>query len=270
MAELSAAREVVVIGGGYIGLEAAAVLTKLGKRVTVLEALERVLARVAGAPLSRFYEVEHRAHGVDVRVGTAAQSIVGENGRVAGVRLGDGTILPAQLVIVGIGINPAVEPLLAAGAEGTNGVAVDGQCRTSLDGIFAIGDCAEHANAFAGGARLRLESVQNAHDQAAIAAKAIMGGAETYSAVPWFWSNQYDLRLQTVGLSIGYDAIVQRGDPASRSFSLVYLRDGAVIALDCVNMVRDYAQGRALVAQRARPDPGQLADPGVPLKTLAA
>jgi len=269
MRELPDVRETVVIGGGYIGLEAASVLTKLGKKVTILEAMDRLLARVAGEPLSRFFEAEHRAHGVDVRLGVTAEAVVGKDGHAAGVRLPDGSVVPAQMVIVGIGIIPAVEPLLAAGAEGGNGVRVDGQCRTSLPDVFAIGDCAEHRSPFAGGDWVRLESVQNAHDQAAVAAKAVMGGTDTYAAVPWFWSNQYDLRLQTVGLSRDHDAVVQRGDRASRSFSLVYLRDGVVIALDCVNAVRDYAQGRALVAGHVRAAPEQLADPSVPLKSLA-
>src|SRR5690606_38627464 len=177
--------------------------------------------------------------------------------------------LPAEMVIVGIGIIPAVGPLLEAGAAGGNGVDVDGQCRTTLPDIYAIGDCAAHESAFAGGARIRLESVQNANDQATIAAKAIVGGEDHYHAVPWFWSNQYDLRLQTVGLSMGHDAIVTRGDPATRSFSLVYLKQGRVIALDCVNATKDYVQGRALVLAGASPSPDQLADTGVPLKSLA-
>ncbi|PTD24424.1 NAD(P)/FAD-dependent oxidoreductase [Sphingomonas fennica] len=270
MGEMATTNRVVVIGGGYIGLEAAAVLSKLGKQVTVLEALDRVLARVAGEPLSRFYEAEHRAHGVDVRLNVAVDCIVEKDGRAVGVRLADGTELPAEMVIVGIGIIPAIEPLIAAGAAGGNGVDVDGQCRTSLPDIFAIGDCAAHENGFAGGARIRLESVQNANDQATIVAKAIMGGDDVYSAVPWFWSNQYDLRLQTVGLSIGHDRIVMRGDPAERSFSIVYLKDGRVIALDCVNATKDYVQGRALVAGGIAPPLDQLADAGVQLKTLAA
>ena len=266
--ELGDTRQVVVIGGGYIGLEAAAVLTKLGKHVTVLEALDRVLARVAGEPLSRFYEAEHRARGVDVRLGVTVECIEEIDGRATGVRLATGEILPAQIVIVGIGIVPAVEPLLAAGAKGGNGVAVDPQCRTSLPDIFAIGDCAAHTNVFADGATIRLESVQNANDQATLVAKVITGHPGEYNAVPWFWSNQYDLRLQTVGLSTGFDDLVLRGDPATRSFSLVYLKQGRVIALDCVNMVKDYVQGRALVVQRLTPDRAALADPATPLKSL--
>jgi len=269
IAELPGVERVVVVGGGYIGLEAAAVLTKLGKHVTVLEAQNRVLARVAGEPLSRFYEAEHRAHGVDVRVSVSIDYITTDNDRATGVMLVDGTHLPAEMVIVGIGIIPAVAPLIAAGAQGGNGVAVDAQCRTSLPDIFAIGDCAAHVNAFADGATIRLESVQNANDQASTVARAIMGQAEPYHAVPWFWSNQYDLKLQTVGLSIGYDQLVMRGDPAARSFSLVYLRRGRVIALDCVNAVKDYVGGRALVVQGMVIDPAALGDIETPLKTLA-
>jgi 3-phenylpropionate/trans-cinnamate dioxygenase ferredoxin reductase subunit len=268
MAALPSVDAVAVVGGGYIGLEAAAVLTKLGKHVTLLEALPRVLARVAGTDLSAFYEAEHRAHGVDLRTGASVTAIIGDAGRVTGVQLASGDVVDAQMVIVGIGIIPATAPLIAAGADGGNGVAVDGHCRTSLPHIYAIGDCAAHANGFAAGAVIRLESVQNANDQAAVAAKSICGDAAPYAATPWFWSNQYDLRLQTVGLSTGHDQAILRGDPAARSFSIVYLKDGRVIALDCVNLVRDYAQGRKLVEARAAVDPAQLADTDVPLKEL--
>jgi 3-phenylpropionate/trans-cinnamate dioxygenase ferredoxin reductase subunit len=271
IAELPAAGQVVVIGGGYIGLEAAAVLTKFGKRVVLLEALDRVLARVAGEALSRFFEAEHRAHGVDLRLGARVERLEGESGRVTGVRLADGEIVPAQMVVVGIGIEPAVAPLLAAGAAGGNGVAVDDRCRASLPDVLAIGDCALHANRFAGDAWIRLESVQNANDQAAIAATLIRTGESgPYDAVPWFWSNQYDLKLQTVGLSIGHDQAVLRGDPAARSFSVVYLREGRVVALDCVNAVKDYVQGRKLVVDGARVDPADLADASLPLKEMGA
>ncbi|RYD91842.1 MAG: oxidoreductase, partial [Sphingomonadales bacterium] len=240
VSQLHATDRVVVIGGGYIGLEAAAVLSKFNKHVTVLEALDRVLARVAGETLSRFYEAEHRAHGVDVHLGAQVDYITGKDGHVTGVQMHDGSVLPAEMVIIGIGIIPAVEPLLMAGAAGGNGVDVDQYCRTSLPDIYAIGDCAMHANDFADGARIRLESVQNANDQANVAAKDILGIAEPYHAVPWFWSNQYDLRLQTMGLSIGYDETIVRGDPANRSFSVIYLKEGRVLALDCVNAVKDY------------------------------
>jgi 3-phenylpropionate/trans-cinnamate dioxygenase ferredoxin reductase subunit len=269
MAELDGVRDAVVIGGGYIGLEAAAVLTKFGKQVVLLEAQDRVLARVAGEALSRFYEDEHRAHSVDVRLNVTVDGIIGMDGRVASVRLADGEEIAADLVIVGIGIVPAVAPLVAAGADGGNGVAIDTACRTSLPDIFAIGDCALHANDFADGATIRLESVQNANDQANVVARAIVGAPASYHAVPWFWSNQYDLKLQTVGLSTGFDQAVLRGDPAARSFSVVYLKRGRVIALDCVNAVKDYVQGRKLVEGGAVITPAALADAAVPLKDLA-
>jgi 3-phenylpropionate/trans-cinnamate dioxygenase ferredoxin reductase subunit len=268
--ELDAASRAVVIGGGYIGLEAAAVLAKCGKRVTVLEALDRVLARVAGEPLSRFYETEHRAHGVEVRLNIKVDGIEGTAGRVSAVRLASGEVLPCDMLIVGIGIAPAVEPLIAAGAVGGNGVEVDGGCRTSLPDIFAIGDCALHLNPFADDKPIRLESVQNANDQATVVAKGLTGNPTEYDAVPWFWSNQYDLRLQTIGLSIGHDQYVVRGDPAARSFSVIYLKNGRVTALDCVNATKDYVQGRALVIGGLRINPALLADPALPLKELAA
>jgi 3-phenylpropionate/trans-cinnamate dioxygenase ferredoxin reductase component len=267
-AELGAARRVAVIGGGYIGLEAAAGLRKLGKDVVLLEALDRVLARVAGPDLSRFYASEHRGHGVDLRTGATVDRLLGSRGRVTGVELRGGEIVEADLVIVGIGIVPAVEPLLEAGAKGDNGVLIDAQCRTSLEGVYAIGDCASHANRYAAGAIIRLESVQNAADQAGIAAKTILGQSVSYDAVPWFWSNQYDLRLQTVGLSMGHDATVLRGDLAARSFSVVYLRGERIIALDCVNATRDYVQGRKLVIEGVRVPHARLADATTPLKDL--
>jgi 3-phenylpropionate/trans-cinnamate dioxygenase ferredoxin reductase subunit len=267
-ADLDGVECVAVVGGGYIGLETAAVLRKLGKTVVLLEALDRVLARVAGPEISSFYAAEHRARGVDVRLGATVASIVGKEGRVAGVRLRDGALVEAQMVIVGIGVEAAVGPLLAAGADGANGVEVDSHCRTSLPDVYAIGDCAAHENIFAGGLRIRLESVQNAHDQAATAAKSITGVPQPYEAVPWFWSNQYDLRLQTVGLSVGHDQTVVRGRPEERSFSVIYLLDGRVIALDCVNSTRDYVQGRKLVMEKRVVEPERLADTAVQLKEL--
>jgi 3-phenylpropionate/trans-cinnamate dioxygenase ferredoxin reductase subunit len=270
MAELeSGAKRFVVIGGGYIGLEAAAVLRKLDCDVTLLEALPRVLARVAGEELSRFVEAEHRAHGVDLRLETAIESIEGDNGKVTGVKLSDGGVIPCDAVIVGIGIVPAVAPLIAAGAAGSNGVDVDVYCRTTLDDIYAIGDCAAHANPFAGQAVIRLESVQNANDMANTVARAIMGDKQPYHALPWFWSNQYDLKLQTAGLSLDYDQTIVRGDPATRKFSVVYLKEGRPIAFDCVNNTKDYVQGRKLIENEiGEVDLEMLANPEVPLKEL--
>jgi 3-phenylpropionate/trans-cinnamate dioxygenase ferredoxin reductase component len=259
---------VIVIGGGYIGLEAAAVLIKVGCKVTLLEALPRVLARVAGEELSAFYEKEHRDHGVDLRTEVSVDCIVGDGHKVTGVKLANGEEIPAQAVIVGIGIIPAVGPLILAGAAGANGVDVDEFCRTSLPDVYAIGDCASFACDFAGGNVMRVESVQNANDMATCVAKAICGDEKPYHAFPWFWSNQYDLRLQTAGINLGYDQTVVRGDPEARSFSVVYLREGRVLALDCVNMVKDYVQGRKLVEAKATPDVADLADASKPLKEL--
>jgi 3-phenylpropionate/trans-cinnamate dioxygenase ferredoxin reductase subunit len=269
MAVLPQAQRFAIVGGGYIGLEAAAVLSKLGKQVALIEALDRVLARVAGPELSAFFEADHRAHGVDIRLATAVEAIETDaRNRATGVQLADGTIIPAEAVIVGIGIVPETGPLILAGASGGDGVDVDEYCQTSLPDIYAIGDCAAHESRFAAGRRMRIESVQNANDQARTAVQHILGHATPYDAVPWFWSNQYDLRLQTVGLSVTHDERVLRGDPATRSFSVVYLRQGQVVALDCVNRTRDYVQGRALVLENVRPDRAQLADVEIPLKEV--
>jgi len=265
---LAPVRHVVVIGGGYIGLEAAAVLTKLGRKVTLLEAQPRVLARVAGEELSRFYEAEHRAHGVDLRTDATVESIEEQGGVARAVILTDGTRIEADIFIVGIGIVPETGPLIAAGATGGNGVDVDAYCRTSLPDIYAIGDCACHANPFARGETIRLESVQNANDQARVAVQHIIGHPVEYDVVPWFWSNQYDLKLQTVGLSAGHDRTIVRGSPESRSFSILYLLGGKVIALDCVNAVKDYVQGKAHILSGAILDQEQLADPARPLKEV--
>jgi 3-phenylpropionate/trans-cinnamate dioxygenase ferredoxin reductase subunit len=265
MAALPDVDRVVIVGGGYIGLEAAAVLSKLSKQVVLLEALPRVLARVAGEALSQFFEDEHRAHGIDLRTGATVVELTG-NESVTGIILGSGETIAADMVIVGVGILPSVQPLFEAGASGANGVLVDAQCRTSLPNIFAIGDCAAHANDFADGDVIRLESVQNANDMAAVVAKTICGQDATYRATPWFWSNQYDLKLQTVGLSTGHDETVLRGEPETRSFSVIYLKAGKVIALDCVNNVRDYSHGRRLVELGISVDTEHLADTSRMLK----
>lgn len=270
IAALPSTNNVVVIGGGYIGLEAAAVLTKLGKKVTIIESLNRVLSRVAGETLSRFYEDEHRSHGVAIELDATVEEFeTNDEGMASAVKLSDGRMLEADMFIVGIGIIPETGPLVAAGAAAGNGVDVDQHCRTSLDGIYAIGDCAAHSNKFAGGAHIRLESVQNANDQAKVAALDIVGQDCEYDAVPWFWSNQYDLKLQTVGLSTGHDEYIVRGDPENRSFSIVYLLDDQVIALDCVNATKDYVQGRKAVVERLKLDPGEIANVEIPLKEVS-
>jgi 3-phenylpropionate/trans-cinnamate dioxygenase ferredoxin reductase subunit len=262
-ADLHIAQRIVIIGGGYVGLEAAAVLVKQGKQVTVVEAQPRLLARVAAEPVSAFYKATHEAHGVEILLDAQVAALEGAQ-RVSGVRLADGRLLPADLVIAGIGLVPSVAPL------GVEAVTVDGHCRSDLPHVYAIGDCAAHANAFAGGAVIRLESVQNAVDMAKAAAAHIVQGdaAKPYRACPWFWSNQYDLKLKSVGFSFGIVGGVVGRDPASGSWSLVYLRAGAVIALDCINAPKDYVQGKALVERGARISPALLADAGVPLKQM--
>ena len=265
--EMDAVEQVAVIGGGYIGLEAASGLRKLGKSVTIFEAADRLLSRVAGPPISDFYACVHRDHGVDVRTRLVIDGLVGENGRVTAVRAGD-EVFAADMVIVGIGIVPAIAPLVAAGARADNGVWVDAFCATSLPHVYAVGDCAAHENVFAGGQRLRVESVQNANDMGSVVAAALTGAPRPYGATPWFWSNPYDLRLQTVGLSLGHDALVVRGAPDVSGFSVVYLKEGRVIALDCVNAVKDYVQGRKLVEQGVSVPILSLADADTPLKAF--
>jgi 3-phenylpropionate/trans-cinnamate dioxygenase ferredoxin reductase subunit len=267
--ELSSATHVAIVGGGYLGLEAAATLSQLGKQVTVLEALDRVLARVTAEPLSRFIEAVHRAHGVDVHLGARIESVEPVGTRVGAIRIGGGTVIPADLVIAAIGISPVAEPLLSAGAKGGNGVLVNEFGQTSLPNIYAIGDCALHANAYADGSTIRLESVQNASDMAITAAKALAGEMQPYRVVPWFWSNQYDLRLQIAGLSSNHDDLTVRGDIASRSFSVIYRRHGRVIALDCVNAPKDFVQGRGLIQKGVKAEQSALADTTVALKDFA-
>jgi 3-phenylpropionate/trans-cinnamate dioxygenase ferredoxin reductase subunit len=258
---------VVIIGGGYIGLEAAAVLTRLGKRVTVVEVQHRLLSRVTSDTISQFIAEQHRAYAVDIRLRKPVDRLEGSAGRVNAVFLSDGTKIATDLVVVGIGIYPSVQPLLDAGAAGDGDVFVDETCQTSIDDVFAVGDCANHANVYAGGRRLRLESVQNATDQAEVVASNIAGIPARYAAIPWFWSNQYDIRLQSIGLLQGYDDLVVRGDPASKKFSVVYLRDSHVIALDCVNSAKDFIESRKLIGAPAATSREQFADQRVSLKS---
>lgn len=268
LADIPTATRAAVVGGGYIGLEAAAGLRKFGLAVTVFEAADRLLARVAGPVISDFFRAAHERRGVEVITGVTIDAVEGADGRVRGVRAGGG-LFPADIVIVGIGVTPEVEALAAAGAAIDNGVCIDAFGATSLPHVYAAGDCAAHVSAFADGARVRLESVPNANDLAATVAASIVGAARPHNATPWFWSNQFDLRLQTVGLSSGYDQEIVRGDPAGESFSVVYLRNGRVIALDCVNAVKDYVQGRKVVESGLSIEPALLADATTPLKDFA-
>jgi len=269
-AELPQAERIVVIGAGYIGLESAATLAGLGKSVIILESLPRVLARVAGSELSTFFQETHTARGVEIVLNAMVAGMESRAGRICAVRLADGRRIEAQLAIVGIGILPNTELLAAAGASVSNGVRVDEQCRTDLPDIYAIGDCALHPNRFAASGTARLESVQNATDQAATVAKVLMGESAGYDAVPWFWSQQFDVRLQTVGLSQGADSSVIRGDPKSGAFSVVYTLRGRVIALDCVNAGRDFIQGKRLVMKGAMADAKTLASTAVELRSLVS
>ncbi|MFE2179226.1 NAD(P)/FAD-dependent oxidoreductase [Streptomyces sp. NPDC059455] len=266
---LDGVSRVCIIGGGYIGLETAAVMRQLGKDVTLLEAADRVLARVAGETVSRFFEAEHRRRGVDVRTGAVVSGFKERDGRVCAVELGDGTEIPCGLVVVGIGIDPVVAPLQGAGASTDNGVVVDTHCMTSLPDVYAVGDCAVRANTYAHGRPVRLESVHNATDQANIVARHICGLPHMDETLPWFWSHQYDIRLQTVGLSAGHDLAVTRGDIVAGRFSVVYVREGSVIALDCVNSTKEFVQGRSLVMQDVSTCLDQLGDISVPLKKMA-
>lgn len=268
--ELPSAERVVVVGSGYIGLEAAAALSKCGKQVTVVEGMSRVLAREGGEALSRFYEAQHRAHGVEILLNAKVQTVERKGPRACGVRIKGDQVVPADLVIVDAGITPVCEPLLSAGAKGANGVVVDAYGRTSLPYIYALGDCAIHPSPYAEGAMVRLESVQNACDMATTVAKAITRELEPYTAVPSFWSDQYDLRLRTAGLYSCHDDTVVRGDPASGSFSIIYRRKGRVVAVDCVNASNEFFHGRALVQNRVAAEPAALADSRVPLKELIA
>jgi 3-phenylpropionate/trans-cinnamate dioxygenase ferredoxin reductase subunit len=260
----TAGARLAVVGGGYIGLEVAAVAVKHGLEVTVVEAAERVLVRAASPQLSAFYEQEHRAHGVTFQLGAMAEAFEG-TARVEAVKTNRDRVR-ADFVLAGVGIVPNCELALQAGLACDNGIMVDEFAATSDPDIFAAGDCTSHPG-FAGG-RVRLESVQNAIDQAKHAVLAMLGQPAPYREVPWFWSDQYDLKLQIAGLARAGDATVQRGDPRTRKFSVFHLRDGVVAAVEAVNAAPDYIIGRKLIAARARISPERLADVAVPVKSL--
>lgn len=265
-AALLTSGNVVIIGGGFIGLEVAATARAKGLSVTVVEAAPRVMARAVAPAVSAWFEVMHRGMGTTVLTGAGVAAIEG-TARVEAVVLANGARLPADLVLVGIGAVPNAELALAAGLSCPNGIAVDAQGRTVDPDIFAVGDCALHPNPYAGGP-FRLESVQNAIDQAKAVAAALLGDAAPYDAVPWFWSDQGSAKLQTTGLPISPDSHVQRGDPDQGRFTVFHLRGGVMIAADSVNMPADHMAARRLVAARAVIAPEILADPAIPLKSL--
>ncbi len=264
---LPAARRAVIIGAGYIGLEAAASLRKLGLEVVVIEAADRVLQRVTAPEVSAFYERVHREEGVDLRLGVGVEAIEGDD-RVSGVRLSGGDVIAADLVIVGVGVVPNVELAAAAGLPVENGIVIDDHGRTEDPTIFAAGDCANHFDARSGG-RVRLECVANAVEHAKSVAGAICGKERPIAALPWFWSDQYDLKLQIAGLSTGYDDVVLRGDPAAgRAFACFYFADGRLVAADCVNKAQEFMFSKRAIVEGLSPDRALLADPEAPLAAL--
>lgn len=272
--DLRRGAKAVICGGGYIGLEVAAAAVKKGGAVTVLEMADRVMNRVVAPVVSKYYQELHAAKGVDIRTGVkvtgfaAGEDANGNNGgRVARVAAEGGESFDADLVVVGVGVVPNSELAEAAGLTCDNGIVVDEYAQTDDPDILACGDCTNHPNGIYG-VNIRLESVQNAVDQANTVAKTICGTPEPYKAVPWFWSDQYDVKLQIVGLSQGYDDAVVRGDPASGSFSVFYLKTGALIAVDAINSPREYMMGRKLIAEGARPDPANIVNTDVSVKEL--
>ncbi len=244
-ARLTGAERMVVVGGGFIGLEAAASAVKLGVKVTVLEMQDRLMARAVGPDISAFFADAHRGHGVDLRLSTGIARVEGDEGRVSAVVTSAGDRLPCQIVLVGIGVTPNVALAQEAGLAVANGIVVDGHQRTGDPAIYALGDVAAFP---LHGAMTRLESVQNAVDQAKIVAANIMGAAASYHPVPWFWSDQYDLKLQMVGLSHGHDVVHEMGDRAGNRFSMFYFRQGRLIAIDSVNRPADHMRGRKVLA----------------------
>lgn len=265
--DIVVAKNVVIVGAGYIGLEVAAVACQQGHNVTVLEMADRVMSRVVSPVVSDFYQAQHARHGVGLLLSTGLEGFVGD-GRVTAVRTSDGRTLPTDTVVVGVGIVPNTELAASAELDVNNGIVVDDHCQTSDADIFAVGDCTSHPNSIYG-RRVRLESVHNALEQAKTAAANISGEDVAYAQVPWFWSDQYDLKLQIAGLSEGYDEVVVRGNPEDASFSCLYLREGCLIACDSINAPRDFVQSKGLIAERKCIDPARLGDSGTQLKDLA-
>jgi 3-phenylpropionate/trans-cinnamate dioxygenase ferredoxin reductase subunit len=260
---------VAIVGGGYIGLEVAAVAIKAGLKVTVLEAADRVLARVTAPRVSSFYEQMHREAGVDLRVGVQVDGfeLDAARRRVTGVHCVDGERLACELVIVGIGIVPNTELAAAAGLAVDDGIRIDACARTSDPCIVAAGDCTRFESALYGRS-VRLESVPNALEQARSAAAALLGHERPHESAPWFWSDQYDLKLKMVGLSQGHDQFLLRGSVEQRSFSAFYLKGERVIAVDTVNRPAEFMLAKRIVGERMAIPPERLVDDGTPLKSL--
>ena len=265
--ELRNKKKAVIVGAGYIGLEVAAVICQMGLDVTVVEMADRVMSRVVSPDVSDFYQIEHSTQGVRLRLSTGVSAFRGDS-RVESVETAEGELIPADFVVVGVGIAPNTELASASGLTVENGIIVDDGCQTSDPDVYAVGDCTNHPNSIYD-QRLRLESVHNALEQAKTAVSNICGIESHYSQVPWFWSDQYDLKLQIAGLSQGYDDVVIRGNPANRSFACLYLQDGRLIATDAINSPRDFIQSKALIAARTKVDRDKLANTEFQLKDLA-
>ena len=260
---MQTAKKICIVGGGYIGLEVAAVAVTSGLQVTVLEMEDRILQRVTTPEMSEYYHELHAGRGVNIRVNTGVSGFQGED-HVSTVLCGDEK-MDADLVIVGIGIIPNIELAEAAGLDCNNGITADDHCRTSDPHIYAAGDCTNHPNPIMG-RRLRLESVPNAMEQARVSASNMLGADKVYASIPWFWSDQYDLKLQMVGFSADGDTSVQRGDKATNQFAVFYLKDGKVVSVDAVNSPREFMVCKQLYGKAV--DPAALSDTNVELKTL--
>jgi len=277
--EMHPGRRAVVVGGGYIGLEVAGTCRDAGLDVTVVEATDRVMSRVAAPVVSQFYEAEHARHGVKILCNARVRELLAAGisresdsphsspgtERVAGVRLADGVELPADFVLIGVGVEPEDSLARDAGLTCEDGIVVDQYCRTTDPAIWAAGDCARHPSIHFG-MQVRLESVDNAFEQGTSAALNMLGLTAAHDKVPWFWSDQYDLKLVIVGLSRGFDDLVVRGDPASRAFSVCYLKGGELIAVESINHIKDQMAARKLIPARARPDRAKLADDSIAMK----
>lgn len=255
----------VIVGGGYIGLEVAATLRQQGMAVTVLEMADRVMNRAVAEPISRYYEAEHRSHGVDIRLGVQLQRFECDAEGHVRFAITDQGPVPADLVVIGVGVTPNDALAREAGLACENGIVTDEYCRTDDPKIWAIGDCSNHPSQHYG-MRVRLESVDNAFEQAQTVAANLTGTPQVHHKVPWFWSDQYHHKLLIVGLSQGHDHMILRGDPAAHSFSCCYLKAGELIAIDTVNMAKDQMAARKLIAAHARPDPEKLRDITISLK----
>jgi 3-phenylpropionate/trans-cinnamate dioxygenase ferredoxin reductase subunit len=264
--EFQAGRKLVIVGGGYIGLEAAAVGRLLGLEVTVLEMAERILQRVAAEETSSYFRRLHSGHGVDLRESVRMTKLVEANGRVSGAELDSGEILDADLVLIGIGGYPNTELAQAAGLDCDNGIAVSDNCQTSDAGIYAAGDCTSFVR---NGRRIRLESVQNASDQGDLIARVLAGEEVSYTAIPWFWSDQYDCKLQIVGLNHGHNQTVVRPGATDSSLSVWYYLDHQLLAIDSMNEPKSYAFGRKIIEAGKNPSPAEIADPATDLKAIA-